>query len=68
MCVFGGTSAHLSIGLCFPFSRWNFTVGEVQLGLVEGEEEGEELSYLPDQPEWAVQVDTAGGRVYAVKR
>lgn len=67
MCVWGdiSTSIYRSV---FPSSRWNFTVGEVQLGLVEGEEEGEELSYLPDQPEWAVQVDTAGGRVYAVKR
>lgn len=67
MCVWGdiSTSIYRSV---FPSFRWNFTVGEVQLGLVEGEEEGEELSYLPDQPEWAVQVDTAGGRVYAVKR
>ena len=65
-----GVGQHQSIylSLCSPSSRWNFTVGEMQLGLVEGEEEGEEVSYLPDQPEWAVQVDTAGGRVYAVKR
>lgn len=39
------------------------------MGLVEGEEEeGGDFSCWADQPDWVVQVDMAGGRVYAVNR
>ena len=45
--------------------RWNFTVGDVSLSLVEGMEEGE-LSCLAGSLDWSVRIDAAAGLLVAV--
>lgn len=49
--------------------RWNFTVGNMELMLVEGEEgsEGHSCS-ISDDLQWELHVDTVMGLVYTTRR
>ena len=49
--------------------RWNFTVGDMQLMLVEGEEGAEGHSCgLFEELQWELGVDTVSGLVYRINR
>ena len=53
--------------VCAPeLYRWNFTVGEVKLSLVESE--WDEFSCAPPGRDWSVQVDVATGTLYTIGR
>ena len=48
--------------------RWNFTVGDVHLMLIEGEESTGHSCNLFQELKWELRVDTLTGMIYAADR